>query len=198
MDKIDLSEFIRKMNDINKVLNSVHIEVASVAVSFSKDRFREQSWLDTSRTDWKKRRAKRKGGKNRSQTLLVDTGRLKRSVRKIYSDKDVVIIGTDVPYAQIHNDGGKINKSVTVKAHTRGRFGMVKKGTGVYNIRTRGERTRSVRERTGDIQVKTHTRKMNTTIPARKFIGESGRLSRRITTLITIRLQKAIGDESTS
>ena len=65
------------------------------------------------------------------------SGRLKKSIRRIRVTQNSVTIGTDVPYAQIHNEGGTIKKTVSVKSHRR---------------------------------------KMNTTIPQRQFIGESAQL----------------------
>ncbi len=149
-----LQEFMQKMDNVSKVYNRIPNEVAAIAVNFSKERFRDQAWLDQSREPWKKR-SRRRTGKTRSQTLLVDKGRLKRGIRKIYASQQLVVIGTDVPYAQIQNDGGTIKQMVTVRSHSR----------------TRKART---------FKVKTHSRKMNLTIPARPFLGASEALNRRI------------------
>ena len=152
MKIIGLKEYIRKLDNISNAYNKLPHEVAAIAVRFSKDRFRSQDWYDNNRESWQARKRKRGSqGSKRSQTLLVDTGRLKRSIRKISADSKLVIIGTDVPYALIHNTGGVINKNVTVKSHTRKR------------------KNRS-------FTVKSHNRKMNLKIPKRQFIGDSNRL----------------------
>lgn len=147
-----LKEFITKLDNISKAYIKLPTEVAAIAVRFSKERFRSQDWYDNGREAWTARKRQR-GSKKRSQTLLVDTGRLKRSIRKISADSRQVVIGTDVPYAKIHNEGGVIRKSVTIKSHSRKR-------------RTRG----------GSTTVRSHTRTMNLKIPKRQFIGDSNRL----------------------
>jgi phage gpG-like protein len=173
MSKIEgLQEYLNKLDNIVKAYNNLPTEVAAIAVSFTKDRFRSQDWYDTNRESWPARKRQR-GGKKRSQTLLADTARLKRSIRKILADRKQVVIGTDVPYAQIHNDGGKITKSVTVKSHSRRR-----------------------KSRGGSTTVRSHTRRMNLTIPKRQFIGESNRLEMELFLHIDSRLQTALTQKS--
>ncbi|MCR4561253.1 MAG: phage virion morphogenesis protein [Bacteroidales bacterium] len=93
-------------------------QIGMLAVNFSKQRFVEQNWLYTSPQPWKERKRKRRGGKARQNgAVLVDSGRLKRSIRIISTTPLSVTIGTDVPYAQIHNDG--FSGVQSVKAHTR-------------------------------------------------------------------------------
>ncbi|MCL2328453.1 MAG: phage virion morphogenesis protein [Bacteroidetes bacterium] len=167
MEKVNLSDFARKIDALSKTYKTLPKEIGAEAVKFSKERFVSQSWLDKTKENWKPRKRPRKG--KGSNTLLVKTGRLKRSVRVISADETQIIVGSDVPYAQIQNDGGTINKSVTVKAHTRKR-------------KTRCDKT----------TVKAHTRKMNTTIPSRRFLGTSYTLEKRITNLITARFMRAL------
>jgi phage gpG-like protein len=103
--------------------------------------------------------------------------RLKPSIRVISADESKIIVGSDVPYAQIHNDGGTINKSVTVKTHTVRQHSRTRKG-----------RNETVKEH----KVQAHTRKMNTTIPQRRFLGASYTLSKRMMNLITARFYRAL------
>lgn len=178
--KVDLLDFTRKLDALSRAYTTLPNEIAAVAVNFSKECFVSQSWLDTTKENWKQRkrdRLSKNGNKTKNQTLLVQTGRLKRSIRKIKADESQIVIGTDVPYAQIHNEGGTINKSVAVKAHT------VKS-----HSRTRKGRKEQVKEFT----VRAHARKMNTTIPRRQFLGESYTLSKRIINLITARFARAL------
>lgn len=161
--------FVKQLDYISSVYKTLPNEVATIAVNFSKERFRSQDWYDTNRKQWEPRKRPRKGSKTRSQTLLVDSGRLKRSIRKISANMKEVVIGTDVPYAQIHNDGGKLNKTVNVKTHSRKR-------------RTRG----------GSTTVKSHTRRMNTTILQRQFIGESNRLEMELFLHIESKMSNAL------
>lgn len=144
-----MSEFINKLNNVSRAIERMPQRIAVVAVNFSKERFIRKNWVDRSRKPWKKRLRKDRG------SLMVRIGRLKRSIRKLKVTRNYIIIGTDVPYARIHNEGGTIKKNARVREHKRKRKGRVS-------------------------TVKAHTRKMNITLPPRQFIGESAVLARRI------------------
>lgn len=134
-----------------KLLN----EASYRAVRFSKQRFVQKNWIDTTPEPWKPRKQKDSG------RLMVKSGRLKRSIREVSRTATSVTIGTDVPYARIHNEGGIMRETVQIKAHSRKRSARQKRGT-------------------GDIKVKAHSRRMNVRIPPRPFIGESKALHNKI------------------
>lgn len=184
---VDLSDFIKKLESLEKVYVRLPPQIAAVAVNFSKERFREQSWWDTSKKAWTPRKNRRPGGKKRSQTLLVDSGRLMRSIRKISADRQRIIIGTDVPYAEIHNAGGAIKGTVAVKPYTRKAHSR-KKHTRTIRGVTQNVKAHSVESYT----VGAHTRKVNITIPARPFLGESAELERRIVKLMESAFTEAL------
>jgi phage gpG-like protein len=123
--------------------------VGATAVNFSKERFVRKNWVDRTPVGWEKTE-KKKG------STLVASGQLKRSIRIQSMNAHKIIIGSDIPYAKIHNEGGTINKSVKVKGFAR--------------ISMKGKKH----------DVKPHTRQMNLTIPKRQFIGVSAILERRI------------------
>jgi phage gpG-like protein len=177
MAKVDISDFTKKIDALVEAHSHLPAEVATIAVNFSKERFREQAWLDKTKTAWKPRKNNRSGGKKKSQTLLVNTGRLKRSIRKISATPDAVIIGTDVPYAKIHNEGGIINENVAVKQHDKKSFTRKRKG-----------RKETVKAHT----IKSHIRKLNIKVPARPFIGNSYTLEKRILLHIKARFVRAL------
>jgi phage gpG-like protein len=182
-----MNEFTRMVDNLIKARKALPNEIAVLAVRFSKDRFREQAWLDSAKKPWASRKQRREGGKRKSQTLLVDTGRLKRSIRKVKVSQSEVVIGTDVPYAEIHNNGGKITavanvKSFTKKAHTRKAHTRTRKGT------VEAVDAQTVEAHT----VKAHRRKMNLTIKQRQFIGNSAALAKDIENLIVDRFEKAM------
>ena len=92
---------------------------------------------------WEKsQRAKAEGGR----TLSL-SGKLRNSISyKISGDK--ITFGTNIIYAKIHQFGGHLNKTVTVKEHER-------------NIKTAfGKALDNVKK----VTVKSHSRKMNTKI----------------------------------
>jgi len=180
MSKIDLRDLTRKMDALSNTYRTLPKELGAIAVNFSKERFINQAWLDSTKENWQPRKRSRRSVHNKkttNQTLLVQTGRLKKSIRVISADESKIIVGSDVPYAQIQNDGGVINKTVNVKQHD------VKQ-----HSRKRNGRDITVKEHS----VKAHTRKMNTTIPSRRFLGASYTLSKRMMNLITARFVRAL------
>lgn len=148
-----MSNIFVKLKKLSRVHQTFVPKAAIIAVNFSKERFVQKNWVGRTRERWPDRERKDRG------TLMVKSGRLKRSIRKIRIGSTFFIIGTDVPYAQAHNDGLTINKTVTVRQHQR----TVRRG-------------RTARR----VEVSMHTRKMVRTFKKRQFIGESDVLMRRI------------------
>lgn len=142
---------LKKLNSLQRApfLRKMVKEAGVIAIRFSKDRFVHKNWLDKTRKPWQKRERHDRG------SLMIRTGRLKRSIRKVREGAFYVVIGTDVPYAQIHNEGGQIKKNVRVRAHRR-------------------------RTKRGMVPVEAHQRKMNLKMPKRQFLGDSAFLSKYI------------------
>lgn len=105
----------QRVNAIKKVLITLPRDIGDTAVLFTKERFKQQNWKNKSAVAWQKRKGTAKRNKGRS--LLMDTGRLKRSIRRKRTTSNSVTIGSNVPYAKAHNEG--VNKKVTVGARTR-------------------------------------------------------------------------------
>ena len=137
--------------------------VGTIAVDFFKGSFRRQGFVDDGLERWKPRaktptdRRSRKKGKT-----LVRTGRLRRSIRITRKGSNYVVVGTDVPYARTHNEGGQVKASVTVGRHRR----KAHSRNGV---------------RVPETTVRTHKRNVNFNMPKRQFMGNSKFLNRRIT-----------------
>ena len=143
-------------------------EFGTIAVNFSKERFIKKDWKNQVSEKWKARKRKDRG------SLMTRIGRLKRSIHKISSGDNYVIIGTDVPYAKIHNKGGKIQKTIYVSAYTR-------KKTKAKSVNLRTRKASRKRVDTGQsIKVKSHVRKMNLHLPKRQFLGRSRALEIRL------------------
>lgn len=122
-DGINISQFAKRIENLNKLYPRLPNIAATIAVKFSKDRFRAQNWIGDRTEPWAKRKETlREAKKNRGRAVLVKTGRLKRSIRKIRTTATLAIVGTDVPYAIYHNQGGK-------------------KAAGTFNVATRRENT---------------------------------------------------------
>jgi phage gpG-like protein len=172
----NLNEII---SSINRAMNAIPKRVATLAVNFSKERFVEKNWYNTHKEPWAKTR-KRKG------STLVSSGALKRSIRKIQVTPSYVVIGTNLPYAKIHNDGGEISGTETVKAHDRKAY------------KRKGYTRNSKRVKATIVQahsVKQFSRRYHRIFKARQFIGKSQELANRVSKLISDELGKAIGGQ---
>ena len=146
------SQKINEAPDFLKVAKKMKLDVRRYAKTFClqwfRNSFQEQGFTDASFVAWEKRKEpdRRYGG-----AILVDTTYLRNSLDIMNEGSDSVQFGTEVPYAGLHNNGGRMRVVQYVRAHTRTRKG--------------------VRE-----QVKAHSRKIDTTFPKRQFIGHSEKM----------------------
>jgi phage gpG-like protein len=160
--------YIRLFEDVENALQTIPNRVATLAVNFTKERFREKNWFDETAEAWPKT-SKRKG------STLIASGRLRNSIRKISIMPDSITIGTDVPYAQIQNEGGEISGTETVKQH------RVKSHYRRSHMR-KGKRIK--RQLVKAHTVRAYSRRYNRKYPKRQFIGQSQELLRRVDKLI--------------
>jgi phage gpG-like protein len=160
----NITDFANRIQRLDKVYRSFPGRAATIAVAFSKDRFREQAWVDNTTQPWRKRKENaRQRNKSQGRAILMKSGRLKRSIRKIRVGPSTAVVGTDVPYAAAHNYGFK--GKVTVHSHSR---------------RSRGKSS----------QVDGFMR--GVTLPRRQFLGNSKVLASRIERDIASQIIKAI------
>lgn len=161
---------------IDKAVKQMPARLAVVAVNFSKERFVHKNWLDVGTTHWKKT-------KKRTGSTLVASGRLKRSIRKISITPSRIVVGTNVPYARAHNDGGEFSGTETVRKHTRKastRRAHVRRGKAIKAQRVKG------------YTVRQHTRKYKRKFEKRQFIGKSKDLQGRLQRTIERELRNAM------
>lgn len=123
-----------KINDLGKKLQVRFQEIATAeALRFIGGNFAAQGYQGASFMRWAARKSANK--KNAGRALLVQTGRLKRGWRGRNSAPGEVTIANDVPYAEIHNNGGSINKAARSETFLRNRYlkgakkGSFKKGS---------------------------------------------------------------------
>lgn len=148
--------------------------VGNEAVNFTLDNFRRQGFQGNTFQPWKGRKNPNKWGKVKrpGRALLIDRGRLRRSVRITRITYEGVAIGTDVPYAKAHNEGvSGLGVIQTVKGFTR------------KNAR--------LPARQGS-EVKPHERKVNMKLPKRQFMGNSPYLDARIKRVAVAEIMKEI------
>lgn len=116
----------------------------SAALKHYNKSFRTGGWNGT---PWQARNAN--APRNTGRALLVDTGKLRQSLRADVQGMSVTI-STDRTYAATHNEGLRVSGTASVKSHLRKK----KKG--------------------GKAVVKAHTRNMNFTMPQRQFMDIPG------------------------
>lgn len=147
---------------LQKAVSELPTVLVNEAVNWTKNNFTRQGFPGKSFDRWRAR--KQSAARNQGRAILIDTGRLKRSIRKIATGPLQATFGTDVPYARAHNYGFK--GTVNVKAHKRATIGTIKVSTGKSDQPFQKKKTI-----TGYGTVKAHQRKMN--LPQRRFIGYS-------------------------
>lgn len=141
-------------------------------VNFALDNFRKQGFMGSSFRPWKPRKNPTKWGqapKRNGRSILVQTGRLRRSIRVTQASWALTTIGTDVPYARAHNEGLRMGQIQTVKGFTRKKTAKRKAHA-----------------------VDTHTRRINQNIPARPFLADSPYLQRNIQRVLAAQILKAL------
>jgi phage gpG-like protein len=167
--------------------------LANDAVNFFLDSFKRSAWLGNTIEPWQKRKPQTMWGKtprNQGRALLIDTGRLRRSIRVVHVTNLTATIGTDVPYAKAHNEGLRLGIIQQVKQHTRRatRLGITSKRT----LKTRSKVTYGRVYTGGSITVKAHTRRINMKLPRRQFMGNSPYLQRQLTRRLQAELLKGL------
>lgn len=189
MDNIDkFNNQLRIMaGQMNGLLKTLPAQIGALALESIDDNFRSQSFFGA---PWKARAdgtggagsGAKRGASGRFESgsgraLLVLTGRLRRSFKLQNSGLSVTIF-TDVPYAEIHNEGGTITGTANVGEYTRHQYEMNE----VSKPGSKQEEWR--KEKVGSGKVRAHSREMNLTIPQRQFMGEHPELDNRFISLL--------------
>lgn len=142
----DISELKEDLSNLQEWASSMPTQIGNAYLNFFLDRFDEQGWRDGGTLQkWKARSNRDK--KLQKRALLVQSGRLRRSIRmKPVGNR--IVFSSDAPYAKIHNEGGTVKARVSVRSHVRRRRGRTEK-------------------------VSSHARNVNTKMPKRQFMGRS-------------------------
>ena len=112
--KFDFSLIERKLK---KMKIDLPEEIANDSIRYFNDSFKKQGWDSNS---W---RPRKKVGKKPGKTL-IQSGALRRSVKKVSANFNKIVIGSYLPYSQIHNEG--FNGIEKVKSYTRRNGAVVK------------------------------------------------------------------------
>ena len=162
-------DYQKKLNDWfakfeHRMESAVPHIVAETATEFFKERFRTEEW---DKVPWPNLSpgyaAKKTRGAGR---ILTRTGMLQASITPATVSAERVIISAGnakVPYARIHNEGGRIRGIRNVR--------------GYHNSNFMGKKKR--------VQIQPHTRKVDYYMPQRQFMGYSKYLNQEIITRLT-------------
>lgn len=133
-----------------------------MAVEHFEQNFEKGGFVNVGLEKWKPR----KNDLDPGRAILVGkgSGRLSRSIRVVRTGRLNVVVGTEIEYAAIHNTGGVTHPSITPR--------MKSWAWGMY------KRTKSARYKA--IALSPTGKRLNVTIPQRKFIGNSAQLNRKI------------------
>ncbi len=165
-----LDKLNRLAKEFSRLESVLPTKLGNIAVNFFKDSFQRQGFIEKNRVEKWKPRKEWPGMKGRSRgkqrALLVKTGRLRRSIRVTQKGKGFVIVGTDVPYARAHNEGGEIKQTVNITAKMRKFFWARFYDTGDTMWK--------------HLALKRTPIKRTINMPERKFMGLSEFLERRL------------------
>jgi phage gpG-like protein len=152
--------------------------------------FRNQGFTDATFKRWQTRRGEVSGfGVSKkskgSRAILVKSGDLRRSVRVVSKTYNTVTVGSDLPYAELHNNGSIVNRrahkrTATITRSVRGSAGFV---NGVW---------RQGRKQKITLQGARHNVSGSAfRMPKRQFIGDSKLLTMLLRDKLDKRIQQA-------
>lgn len=154
----------QKLARLQRMKSDLPKKIANTAQNHFNAEFNRSSWDGV---PWPERKDKKN-----TRHLLVKTGALRAALNSCVrlATWARIELSVDKPYAEAQNYG--VHKAVEVSSHERRKMGKQK----VYSIETR--RAKKVHAQIGQTHVKGFVRKMN--LPARKFIGDSPELRKKI------------------
>jgi phage gpG-like protein len=134
----------------------------SFCLQWFEDSFQNGGFTDSSFVAWDAR----KNDKDAGRAILVQTTYLSKSLEIMQQSVNAMTFGTTVPYAALHNEGGRLRAVQYVRAHTR--------------TNSKGKR----------MQVQGHSRKMDIKYPKRQFIGHSEKMMQGLDSWLVLEIEK--------
>lgn len=162
---------------IGRILKDIRVELTDeFDKNFEREAFFSEAWQ------------RRVSPIRQDRAILTDTGQLRRSIRSETTDRSIRFF-TDLPYAEIHNDGGEI----TVTARMKGWFWhkyMTAAGVLVWARRKDGslrkdKKTRAINDE-AEFWKLMALKKVGSKIriPKRRFLGTSAEVEKVIREII--------------
>lgn len=160
---------------IRNILKDIRIDLGDeFDRNFERQAFFSEKW------------ARRKSPIRPGRAILVDTGKLRQSIRSQSTDNSIRFF-TDLPYAGIHNEGGEIKVTRKMKAFFWHKY---YEATGSFGRKKNGERRNDKRT----IQLSTEAEfwkcmalmkvGQSITIPKRQFLGASPEVEQAVKDII--------------
>jgi phage gpG-like protein len=165
-------------NASKNVLNDAPRAAGEIAVKHFKQNFRKGGFDDAAPEPWQKRKKDPSPGR----AILVKKGHLRDSIYVVKYDRNGVTIGSNSPYAKIHNEGGTIN-------HPGGTAYFVKGKKAIFVSNKTATRFAGMHKK---LMLRTKAHKIP--MPQRKFMGESATLNKKITDWLRNRMNKELGN----
>lgn len=166
-------------NDVKKVvariLKDIRVEMGD---EFDRN-FDRQAFFSEA---WQRRKSPIRPGRN----ILVDTGQLRRSITSRTTDTSITFY-TDLPYAEIHNEGGEITVTARMKRYFWAKW---YEATGSFGRRKDGRKRddKRTRQLTDEAEFWRYMalKKVGSTIvmPRRRFLGTSPEVEQAVRKIV--------------
>ena len=168
-------------NAVRKILKDIGVELGDeFDKNFERQAFFSEAWQ------------RRKIPVRQNGPTLVDTGQLRRSIRSETTDSSIRFF-TDLPYAEIHNDGGEIVVTERMRKYfwhkyyeSTGSFGRKKNGEKRND--KRNARLTTVAEFWKAMALKKPGSKI--VIPKRRFLGASPDVEKAVREIVEENLEE--------
>lgn len=167
-------------NDVARIIKQILKDIRVEMKDEFKTNFERQAFFSEA---WERRKSPIR---NEGRAILIDTGQLRRSISSRVTENSVIFY-TDLPYAEIHNDGGEIKVTKRMKGYfwhkyyeATGSFGRKKDGT----LRRTKKNARLTTE--ADFYKWMALKKEGSTIkiPRRRFLGTSPEVEQAVREII--------------
>ena len=168
-------------NVVRLILQDIKVELGDeFDKNFEREGFFSEKW------------ARRKSPLRPGGHILVDTGRLRQSVKSRVSATGITFY-SDLPYASIHNDGGEIKVTAKMKRYFWHRYYQAQ---GSFGRKKNGEKRNDKRTRqlTGEAEFWQCMALMKVgqkiKIPRRRFLGTSPEVEQSVREIIEEELEQ--------
>lgn len=178
------------MSEFDTVLRNILSDIrVGVGAEFDENFERQAFFSDA----WQRRRSPVRGEGH----ILLDTGELRRSIKSV-SDQDSITFYSDLPQAEIHNEGGKIAVTARMKRFFWAKFYETQDA---FGRRKSGERRKDKRnEHLGTVAEFYRTMACLPvgyliTIPRRRFLGTHPALEEQVKQIISSNLEEYFNNQ---